>query len=235
MPVRKFLIIKLNRIQPMRVDDQRTPPRRTTHEIVASIPNDDAEVVLPSKVDTSLDVVCRLGKNGVRREEALETLIRTSGWRTAPPGEVGLARVVGEVGCHRNGRLIGPALFSIGAEMGHRQRDLHPRGVCPLGCHLGALGRICCGNPVEAGIAHSAGRDHLDEAAADRLVERRPFLCRGPAGVDGGAFALRRCRRRRRAVACQGLVPVARQGQGGRENGSPLHVFGRGNKERVTG
>jgi hypothetical protein len=81
---------------------------RAPHEAMAGIPNDEPELLLSRKVDSSHDICGRLSQDGILGQEAFETGIWTT--RRGPDScrGVGLARIVAPQRDHGDDRLVGP-------------------------------------------------------------------------------------------------------------------------------
>jgi hypothetical protein len=52
------------------VDSQRTVASRSSHEVVSGVPDNEANMIFSSKVDTRFDVALLLGKDDVSRKVA---------------------------------------------------------------------------------------------------------------------------------------------------------------------
>ena len=82
---------------------------RSTHETAARIPDNQPQVLGPSKVDSGHDIVGALGKDSVRGQEAESTDIWTPRWRAGLSCyHVGLTSAIAPQRYHRDGRLVSP-------------------------------------------------------------------------------------------------------------------------------
>jgi len=82
------------------VDDQRTPTNAAAEEVMAGVADDQAQIVLSRKVDTSLDVCGSPGGEDKNRIVSERAAVAGIGG--------GTASVVGEVSPETSGRQINP-------------------------------------------------------------------------------------------------------------------------------
>lgn len=92
------LILDLNALEAVGVDDERAPADTSAEEIMARVPDNEAEVVLLGKLDTLLDMRRGLGHDG---QHGVVTQCTCVGWVGCGP-----AGVVGEVGPQASSRKL---------------------------------------------------------------------------------------------------------------------------------
>lgn len=157
------------------IDHQRAPASTPAQEVMAGIPDDQPQVILPREVKAGFDVVVCPGQDAIDGIESQRTGIAWIG--------CGTTRLVGPIRPElgrwfidsRGGRSV--TVPPTGTDK--RLRHLRPLLIRKVGRGVGALCGIICRDcskrALERVVADSTGRNVDEEVAPNRGIQRRPF------------------------------------------------------------
>jgi hypothetical protein len=177
------LLHELDVLEAVGVDDQRSVSGGTAHEIVASIANDEAQVTLSRKVDTSFDLVLVLRHDHVVSVEAARAwfggVVR---WHTCV--------VRTERPQVRNGMVSSIPAISL-RTFSNLIHDLQPLLIRPVCLSVRALRRIIHTRRIAKILVAYCTRWYRNlKRSTRRLVQLLPILIRWPTSIVAITLAL---------------------------------------------